>query len=344
MGILFFIAILLFAAFGVSAVADILKKKRGVDLHVLKVVKKVIPIVIAVVVVVSVGFSTVYSVSENENAVVTMFGKVQRVDTAGVHVKVPFLRKINKVDITTHGASIGYDIKNSTQEMVAKENPQMITSDFNLINVDFYMEYKVNDPVSFLYNSEQPEEVLGNVAMSCIRAVISDYSVDDVMTTAKNEIQQKIRELLSAELQKRDIGIQLVNIMIQDVEPPTTDVFNAFKSVESAKQQADTTINNANRYKNEKLPEAEANADKIVQEAEATKAARIADAEGQVARFNKMYEEYTKFPLITKKRLFFETMEEILPDLKVIVTDGNTQSVLPVESFATVKNGGNANG
>ena len=301
MGILFFIAILLFAAFGVSAVADILKKKRGVDLHVLKVVKKVIPIVIAVVVVVSVGFSTVYSVSENENAVVTMFGKVQRVDTAGVHVKVPFLRKINKVDITTHGASIGYDIKNSTQEMVAKENPQMITSDFNLINVDFYMEYKVNDPVSFL-------------------------------------------ELLSAELQKRDIGIQLVNIMIQDVEPPTTDVFNAFKSVESAKQQADTTINNANRYKNEKLPEAEANADKIVQEAEATKAARIADAEGQVARFNKMYEEYTKFPLITKKRLFFETMEEILPDLKVIVTDGNTQSVLPVESFATVKNGGNANG
>lgn len=341
MGILFFIAILLFAAFCVSAVMDIIKKKRGVDLHVLKVVKKVVPIVIAVIIVASVGFNAVYSVSENENAVVTMFGKVQRVDTAGVHVKVPFLQNIKKVDITTHGASIGYDIKDSTQDMVARENPQMITSDFNLINVDFYMEYKINDPVSFLYNSEQPEEVLGNVAMSCIRAVISDYSVDDVMTTAKNEIQQKIREHLSDELQKRDIGIQLVNIMIQDVEPPTTEVFNAFKSVESAKQQADTTINNANRYKNEKLPEAEANADKIVQDAEATKAARIADAEGQVARFNKMYEEYTKFPLITKKRMFYEAMEEILPDLKVIVTDGNTQSVLPVESFASVNNGGN---
>ncbi|MBO7376877.1 MAG: FtsH protease activity modulator HflK, partial [Clostridia bacterium] len=263
-------------------------------------------------------------------AVVVMFGKVQRVDGAGVHWKIPYIQTAKKVDITTHGASIGYSIPGSTQTFGEGENPLMITADMNLIDVDFYMEYKVNDAVAYLYNSENPELVLHNSAMSCIRATISDYNVDDVMTTAKGEIQSKIREKLSAELASRNIGLQLVNIMIQDVEPPTENVFNAFKSVESAKQQADTAINNAKRYQNEKLPEATAEADKIIQAAEAAKAARIAEAEGQVARFIKMFEEYKNFPLITKKRLFYEMLEDVLPDLDIVITDGTTQTLLPL--------------
>ena len=206
----------------------------------------------------------------------------------------------------------------------------MITADFNLIDVDFYIEYKVNDPVAYLYYSEDPEVILNNVAMSSIRGIISDYKVDDVMTTAKSEIQQKIRDSVSEKLETRNIGLQLVNVMIQDVEPPTNEVMSAFKSVETAKQGADTAVNNANRYRNEQIPGAEAEADKIIQAAEAAKASRIAEAEGQVSRFNKMYEEYQKYPLITKKRLFYETMEDVLPDLEVIVTDGNTQSILPL--------------
>lgn len=278
-------------------------------------------------------FGGLYTVSEDRQAVVTMFGKVQRVDGAGVHWKVPLIQKVQKVDITTHGASIGYTIEGSTQTEGESENPQMITADFNLIDVDFYIEYKVSDPVAFLYNSSYPERILIDTAMSCIRTAVSDYNVDDVMTTAKGEIQSRIRSELTEELEGRNIGIQLVNIMIQDVEPPTEEVFNAFKAVESAKQQADTALNNANRYKNEKLPAAEAEADKIVQSAEAAKAARIAEAEGQVSRFNKMFEEYKNFPLITKKRLFFETMEDVLPGVKIIVTDGNTTEVLPIDDF-----------
>jgi membrane protease subunit HflK len=183
--------------------------------------------------------------------------------------------------------------------------------------------------------------ILNNEAMSSIRGVISDYKVDDVMTTAKGEIQQKIKESLAAKLEERDIGIQVVNLMIQDVEPPTADVMSAFKSVETAKQQADTSVNNANRYKNEKLPAAEAEADKIIQNAEAVKASRIAEAEGQVARFEKTYEEYKNYSLITKKRMFYETMEELLPNLEVIITDGNTQSILPINSlYASAISGG----
>ena len=284
-----------------------------------------------------------YSVSEDQQAVVTTFGKVTRTDSAGVHFKMPLIQDVTKVDVTTHGASIGYVIENSNQNWGNKENPQMITADFNLIDVDFYMEYKVNDPVAYLYNSEEPEIILNNEAMSSIRAIISDYGVDDVMTTAKSEIQQKIKDSMIAKLEERNIGLQLVNVMIQDVEPPTAEVMSAFKSVETAKQGADTEINNANRYKNEQLPNAEAEADKIIQAAEAGKAARIAEAEGQVSRFNKMYDEYEKYPLITKKRLFYETMEDLLPDLEVIITDGNTQNILPIGSIngAYTTEGGN---
>ena len=271
-----------------------------------------------------------YSVSEDQQAVVTTFGKVTRTDSAGVHFKLPLVQHVTKVDVTTHGASIGYVIENSNQGWGEKENPQMITSDFNLIDVDFYIEYKVNDPVAYLYNSENPELILNNEAMSSIRGIISDYKVDDVMTTAKSEIQQKIKDSMIEKLDERQIGLQLVNVMIQDVEPPTNEVMSAFKSVETAKQGADTAINNANRYRNEQIPGAEAEADKIIQAAEAAKASRIAEAEGQVSRFNKMYEEYQKYPLITKKRLFYEAMEDVLPDLDVVVTDGNTQSILPL--------------
>ncbi len=287
----------------------------------------------AVIVVVILAGGSFYSVSEDQQAVVTTFGKVVRTDTAGVHFKLPLIQHVQKVDVTTHGASIGYIIENSDQEWGNNESPQMITADFNLIDVDFYIEYKVNDPVAYLYNSEDPEEILNNEAMSSIRGIISDYKVDDVMTIAKGEIQQKIKDSLMTKLEQRQIGLQLINVMIQDVEPPTNEVMSAFKSVETAKQGADTAVNNANRYRNEQIPGAEAEADKIIQAAEATKAARIAEAEGQVSRFNKMYEEYQNYPLITKKRLFFETMEDLLPDLEVIVTDGNTQSILPIGSL-----------
>jgi len=313
---------------------------RPAAIPVEKLKKLILPGCIVVLAMIMLGGSF-YSVSEDQQAVVTTFGKVVRTDSAGVHFKMPIIQSVHKVDVTTHGASIGYVIENSNQFWGNKENPQMITSDFNLIDVDFYIEYKVNDPVAYLYNSENPELILNNEAMSSIRAIISDYNVDDVMTIAKNEIQQKIKESMMEKLEERQIGLQLVNVMIQDVEPPTNEVLSAFKSVETAKQGADTAVNNANRYRNEQLPGAEAEADKIIQAAEASKAARIAEAEGQVSRFNKMYAEYQNYPLITKKRLFYETMEDLLPDLEVIITDGSTQSILPIGSLYAAAEGGN---
>lgn len=134
-------------------------------------------------------------------------------------------------------------------------------------------------------------------------------------------------------MEKNDIGLQIVNLTVQDAEPPTSDVMQAFKEVETAKQGKETSINNAKKYQNEKLPQAEAEADKITQTAEAAKESRINEAEGQAERFVQLYAEYSKNPLITKQRMFYETMEEVLPGVKLIIDDGNTQTMLPIESF-----------
>ena len=291
---------------------------------------KIIVIVILAIVVISGGF---YNVSEQENAVVTMFGRVVRTDTAGLYFKIPLIQKVHYVDITTHGTGVGYSIDNNGQNITDETNGIMITSDFNLLDIDFYLEYRVSDPVAYLYASDNPEEILKNIALSSIRSVVADFTVDEAMTTAKGQIQSIVKEDMTRELNEHDIGLAVVNITVQDSEPPTNEIKQAFKAVETAKQGADTAKNNALAYQNEQLPRAEANADKIIQSAEADKAARIAEAEGQVVRFNEMYEQYRQYPYITKKRMFYETMEELLPSLKVIISDGGTQTLMPLDSF-----------
>ncbi len=307
------------------------RKKPSIKLPPIR--KYVIPvIIIAVAGVVVTG--SYYNVHEQENAVVTMFGNVIRTDTAGLHFKLPLIQQVHFVDITTHGTGIGYNVSDDGQNFAANTDGVMITRDFNFIDIDFYMEYKVNDPVAYLYNSREPEQILKNIALAAIRSTVIDFDVDDAITIGKSQIQAEVKAKMTEELERRQIGLSVVNITVQDAEPPTAEIIQAFKSVETAKQGKETAINNANKYRNEQVPAAEARADRITQSAEAKKAARIAEAEGQVARFNAMYDQYRNSPLITKQRLFYETMENVLPGTKVIITDGGTQTMLPLESFA----------
>ena len=283
-----------------------------------------------ILLVISQGF---YQVKEQEQAILTMFGRVVRVDTAGLYFKIPFVQSAHLIDMTTHGIGIGYTVKDG-QNITVDDEGVMITSDFNFVDIDFYLEYKVSDPVAAYYNSEEPELIMKNMALACIRNTVVNYPVDDVITTAKGQIQSEVKEKLQQELADKKIGLMVVNLSVQDAEPPTQEIVQAFKSVETAKQGKETAINNAKKYQSEELPKAEAAADKIIQDAEAKKQSRIAEAEGQVARFNEMYEQYKLQPYITKKRLFYEAMEDVLPDLKVIISDGQTQQMLPLESFS----------
>ena len=264
----------------------------------------------------------------------TMFGNVIRTDTAGLYFKIPLIQQVRKVDTTIHGTGIGYAIEGDGQTFTVDTEGIMITSDFNLIDIDFYMEYRVSDPIAYLYNSGQPELILKNIALAAIRSTVIDYTVDDAMTTGKAQIQAEVKAKIQETLEEQNIGLSIVNITVQDAEPPTREIVGAFKAVETAKQGKDTAINNANKYKNEQIPAAEAAADKIIKSAEAEKTARIAEAEGQVARFNAMYDQYALNPNITKQRMFYEAIENVLPDTKVIISDGSTQTIYPLDSFA----------
>ena len=289
-------------------------------------------LVVAGIVVVGVAATDcTYQIQEQEQAVLSTFGVPKAVTDTGLHFKFPVVQKVHKVNTTIQGFPIGYDQENN--ETVTNEGI-MITSDYNFIDVDFFVEYRITEPVKYLYTSQQPEDILKSIAQSCIRTVIASYKVDDVLTTGKSEIQAKIREMIMEKMEEQDVGIQLVNITIQDSEPPTQEVMRAFKAVETAKQGKETAVNNANKYRNEQLPQAEAQADQIIQDAEAQKQVRVNEAEAEVARFNAMYEEYVKNPEVTKQRMFYETMEEVLPDMKLIIDNGDgTQKVLPLDSF-----------
>ena len=297
--------------------------------------KYLIIVALVVILAISIVLDGFYTVGEQEQAVITMFGNIVRTDTAGLYFKIPFIQDLQIVDMTTHGTGIGYAVSRDGRNITIDDEGIMITSDFNFVNIDFYLEYKVSDPVAYLYQTSSPESILRNMVLACIRNTVVNYTVDDVITTGKSQIQTEVREKLSSMLSTYNVGLQCVNISVQDAVPPTREIEQAFKAVETAKQGKETAINGAKKYQSERIPAAEAKADQILQVAEAKRRARIAEAEGQVSRFVNMFKEYQAYPLITKQRLFYETMEEVLPKLKVIITDGKTQTqqLLPLERF-----------
>jgi membrane protease subunit HflK len=230
---------------------------------------------------------------------------------------------------------LGYS---STGMNVNKNESAMITGDYNIVNVDFFVEYKISDPVQYLYSSNDPELILRNLIQSQVRNVVGSSTVDAVLTDGKENIQMQVKELVTRILQEYQIGLTLVDVKIQDSEPPTQDVIEAFKAVETAKQQAETVVNDAKAYKNAKLPDAQAQADKLIQNAEYLKQKRINEAVEQVAMFEAMYAEYIQNPEITRSRMYYEAISDILPGVKLYINASSgegedVQMLLPLETI-----------
>lgn len=277
---------------------------------------KLLAVILLVVLLVILALSSVYVTTEDQYAVITTLGKPSVVSNSGMHFKLPLIQQKTIISKNIRGISIGYD--QNTNGTIESESV-MITVDYNFVDVDFYLEWRVTDPVKYLYASDDPENILKMLSQSYIRDTIGLYGVDAVITTGKSEIQSAIKDKITERIEQEDLGIALVNITIQDAEPPTSEVQNAFKAVETAKQGAETATNNADKYANEVLPAAKAEADETIRQAEAYKQARINDATAQAEKFNSLYAEYAKYPEITRQRLFYETMGDVLPGLKVII-------------------------
>ena len=289
-----------------------------------------------------------YTVDDKQQAVVTTFGKVTDITDAGVHFKLPFgIQQVHKVNVNVYqkielgysSTGYGYDVNESESTM--------ITGDYNIVNVDFFVEYKISNPEKYLFSSNDPELILRNLIQSQVRNVVGSSSVDAVLTDGKENIQMQVKDLVTEILADYDIGLTLVDVRIQDSEPPTQEVIEAFKAVETAKQEAETVVNDAKAYQNAQLPQAQAQADKLIQNAEYLKQKRINEAKEQVAMFTAMYEEYAKNPEITRSRMYYEAISQILPDVKLYINTSSNEDVqmlLPLESLVdtdTSAEGGN---
>ena len=219
----------------------------------------------------------------------------------------------------------------------------MITGDYNIVNVDFFVEYKISDPVQYLYSSNNPELILRNLIQSQVRNVVGSSTVDSVLTDGKENIQRQVKELVTGILDEYDIGLTLVDVKIQDAEPPTQEVIEAFKAVETAKQKAETVINDAKAYKNAQIPNAQAKADKLIQNAEYLRQKRVNEAHEQVAMFQAMYAEYAQNPAITRSRMYYEAISHVLPDVKLYIntagSGSDVQMLLPLESLVNADGG-----
>ncbi|MBE6992378.1 MAG: FtsH protease activity modulator HflK [Ruminococcaceae bacterium] len=322
--------------FGENGFGGEKKKRSKPDFSKLK---RVIIVVLVVLVVAMAGMSCWYTVDDKQQAVVTTLGKITDVTDAGVHFKLPFgIQKVQKVNVNVYQTlELGYRTDYSSQEgyTVIEEESKMITGDYNIVNVEFFVEYKVSDPEKYLFGSYEPELILKNLVQSQVRNVVGSTTVDSVLTDGKESVQRQVKDLVTEVLQQYDIGLMLVDVKIQDSEPPTEEVIEAFKAVETAKQQAETVVNEAMAYQNARLPEAEAQADKLIQNAEYLKQNRINEAVEQVAMFEAMYKEYKNDPEITRSRMYYEAISELLPGVKVYIdaSEGSVETILPLESF-----------
>ena len=314
------------------------KKKPDFD----KLGRRVTALILVVLLLAGIG-SCFYTVNDKQQAVVTTFGRVTDVVDAGVHFKLPFgIQNVQKVDVNVYQKiELGYS-SDGNAYYVNENESAMITGDYNIVNVDFFVEYKISDPVQYLYSSNEPVLILRNLIQSQVRNVVGSSTVDSVLTDGKENIQRQVKELVTAILEEYNIGLTLVDVKIQDAEPPTKEVIEAFKAVETAKQKAETVINDAKAYRNAQLPQAEAQADQLIQNAEYLKQKRINEGIEAVAMFEAMYAEYARNPEITRSRMYYEAISQILPGVKLYINtaDGgaDVQMLLPLDDL--VNNGG----
>jgi len=280
-----------------------------------------------------VGFTSWYTVDESEQAIILTFGKADEgITEPGLHFKMPWpIQDVEKLPKTTFSLQFGYDQKDGEITDVPKDT-KMITGDENIVLADMVVQWQITDPSKFLFNSEDPEQILYNSTSASLRSIIGSSKIDDALTSGKAEIEAEVRDLLASLLEKYDIGISVTAVKLQDVELPNDEVRKAFTNVTDARETMNTKINEANKYRNQKMNEAKGEKDALISRAEGDKAARIEVARGDVATFNALYNEYVKNPDITRNRLVLETLDQVLPNTEIYIMkdDGNTMKYLPI--------------
>ena len=272
----------------------------------------------------------IYVVGPDEVGVVRTFGEFTRVTQSGLNWKFPSpIETANTPKVTeVKRIEFGFrSLKNGQYRTVEKES-LMLTGDENIVDAEMIVQYKIKDPVKYLFNIVEPELTVREAAEASLRTVVGRNKIDETLTTGKFTIQEETKEQVQSILDKYESGIHIVAVQLQDVSPPK-EVIGAFKDVASAKEDKNRMINQAEGYRNDVIPKARGEAEAMIRDAEGFKESRIKRAEGDATKFTTILKEYKKAKSITEKRLYLETMEKVLPGIdKIIVPDKESGNML----------------
>ena len=272
----------------------------------------------------------VYIVGPDEVGIIRTFGEHTRVTQSGLNWKFPSpIETANTPKVTeVKRIEIGFrSLKNGQYRTVEKES-LMLTGDENIVDAEMIVQYKIKDPVSYLFKIVQPELTVREAAEASLRTVVGRNRIDETLTTGKFTIQEETKLQLQSILDNYESGIHVVAVQLQDVSPPK-EVIGAFKDVASAKEDKNRMINQAEGYRNDVIPRARGEAEAMIRDAEGFKESRIKRAEGDAAKFTTILKEYKKAKSITEKRLYLETMEKVLPGIeKIIIPDKDSGNML----------------
>lgn len=311
------------------------KLKRDIQ----KNIKLIWPVALIFVTILLV-MTSYYTVDLDEEAVVIRLGRYYKTTTAGLHFKLPFeIDQIKKVKTTVvFQEEFGFRSRTSTGKRTQyttrgyEDEALMVTGDLNIANVEWVVQYKVSDPFKYIFHSENPTVNIQDVSESIMRQVVGDKLVSDVLTIGREEIAQKVKVLMQKTLNDYDIGIHIVAVKLQDVNPPQM-VRPSFNAVNEAKQEQEKMINEAEEAYNKIIPEAKGKAQKKIAEAEGDSLELINRAQGDTIKFLSMLKEYHLAPKITQERIYLETMEKIFKNSKgITVVDPEIKGLLPIFS------------
>ncbi|WP_022850121.1 FtsH protease activity modulator HflK [Limisalsivibrio acetivorans] len=271
-----------------------------------------------------------FIVKPNEEAVVKRFGKISRVVGSGPHYHLPWpVETIDKAVVTkVHRLEIGFRTSSRGSYQGIPKEAQMLTGDENIVNIDMSLQYRITQIENFLYNVTRVETTIKDVAESTIREVAGREMIDDILTTGKNRIQNETLIRMQEILDYYKAGVDIVAVQLQDVSPPD-EVVASFKDVASAREDKNRFINEAEAYQNEVIPQARGKAEAMIQEAEGYRREKVEKAIGDTSRFNNRLEAYVKSPEVTRKRMYLDTMEQVLSKTDKFIFDDQIDNLSP---------------
>jgi len=279
----------------------------------------------------------IFQISTEEVGVITRFGKYVRQVEPGLNLKIPFAEVVYKVPVerqqkvefgfrtTRAGINTQYAESSST-----KDESLMLTGDLNLAEVEWVVQYRIDDAYMHLFKVRNPEKTLRDISEAAMRQIVGDRTVNEVLTVGRTEIGSKLQELIQKICREYSMGIKIEQVVLQDINPPEP-VKAAFNAVNEAQQEKETLINQARSEYNKVIPKARGQAEETIQQAEGYATERVNNAEGEAARFTALYNEFIKAPEVTKRRIYLETMSDVIPRIgNVVITDQKGNNVLPL--------------